>query len=418
MKRKKTLILLMSIATLSVGLVNTAKAQLDSNSIKEAPNSPQGGQEKMLLAGEITTEWQSARINSATNGSITSPVQRFNSFGIQNPSYPFDAAPLGIMLMPLIKVNNSLFFDCQVGWDVTGGVSLNEAIAYYRVAPMCYAFAGFVPIRTGLYEGIMDDFTNRFCSTPIGMGIAAAPQCAVGIQGGIQAGYSKLNYQLYVANGPQLDTTGGPTGSITYSNPWANNLSKAVGGSIGFLPLSNSNLEIGLSGQYDPNIVNQNDPYTVGNIKTTSVVAYLNYFHVFNPIMVRVQGQYENTVVQDFNQYTKAGDSTATAIPTFDNRTSGWYAGLTLRASGSSHTFLSNLELGGRLGQLTVPKNNPWGTGNISQTTICLTYWVTWKTPINISYDIYTPASIPQPNGPATNLPTLNSLTVRGMWFF
>jgi hypothetical protein len=387
-------------------------AQYDS-----IPNKATGGGEKMLLAGEITTEWQSARINSVTNGSFTSPVQRFNSFGIQNPSYPFDAAPLGIMLMPLVKVNDKLFFDCQVGWDVTGGVSLNEAIAYYRVAPTCYAFAGFVPIRTGLYEGIMDDFTNRFCSAPIGMGIAAAPQCAVGIQGGIQAGYSKLNYQLYVANGPQLDTTGGPTGTIVY-NPWANNLSKAVGGSIGFLPFSNSCLEIGLSGQYDPNIVNQNDPYIVGPIKTTSMVAYLNYFHVFNPIMVRVQAQYENTVIQDFNQYTKAGDTASTTLTTFDNRTSGWYAGLTLRASGSHKVFLSNLELGGRIGELTVPQNNPWGSGNISQTTICLTYWLTWKTPINISYDIYTPASIPQSSGPNLNLPTLSSLSVRGMWFF
>lgn len=399
MKTKVTKVAMaIAMAGMLVIPVSGLHAQYDS-----IPNKATSGGEKMLLAGEIFTEWQSARINSVTNNGFTSPVERFNSFGIQNPSYPFDVAPLGMMLMPLVKVNDKLFFDCQVGWDVTGGVGLNEAIAYYKVCPSMYAFTGFVPIRTGLYEGIMDDFTNRFCSSPVGMGIAAQPQCAIGIQGGLQCGYSKLNYQLYVANGPAL---GDSLGAIAY-NPWANNLHKAVGGSIGFLPFSNSSLEIGVSGQYDPNIVDQADPYGLAPINTSSVVAYLNYFHVFSPIMVRVQGQYEATAVRDITW----SDSTA-----FENRTTGWYAGVTLRASGSHNTFLSNLELGGRIGALTEPKNNPWNYYNISQTTICLTYWLTWKTPINISYDMYTPTSAM--SGSTVNLPTTSALTVRGMWFF
>ena len=70
--------------------------------------------------------------------------------------------------------------------------------------------------------------------------------------------------------------------------------------------------------------------------------------------------------------------------------------------------FLSNLELGGRLSNLVMPKDAFWGGNPINQTTICLTYWMTWKAPINIAYDIYT----------QSGSPTQTALTVRGMWFF
>src|SRR5436190_16348767 len=72
-----------------------------------------------------------------------------------------------------------------------------------------------------------------------------------GVQGGAQLGASKINYDLYVTNGPQL-LTGSPeeAGQFEYEAYAGNNKKKSVGGRFGFLPFSNSSLELGYSFQY------------------------------------------------------------------------------------------------------------------------------------------------------------------------
>lgn len=396
MKARKitTIVLIMTGGILLAPSGNLLHAQ-DSTIAIQQVNSPQGGSEKLLLAGEISTLWQNSRIKGMPSA---------NTLG---------ADPLGLMLMPLVKISDRLFLDAQVAVTATpapgGGASasLNEAIIYYRVTPALYVFAGNFQPRSGLYEGILDDFTNRYCTTPIGMGIGVLTESGIGIQGGFQAGYSKMFYQLYLANGPQLivDSTGATNGELTYSNYIDNNRNKAFGGEIGILPFSNSTLEIGVSGQYAPKTGDAGT--TFENINSTSLAAYINYYHVFNPIMIRVQGQYEYTQTENFSLYTDITQATL-LFPQFNNQISGWYCGATLRASGSQSVFLSNLEIGGRLGTLTPPKNALWGGNQTSQATVCLTYWFTWKTPINIAYDVYT----------QSGNPNQNIITVRGMWFF
>lgn len=403
MKTSTKWIALALLGGVVLGTPATLSAQSDSAAAAQEVNSPNGGSDKLLLAGEAFTLWQS-NTTEAYKGmkSVTT-----NSFG---------ADPLGLMLMPLVKINDRLFLDAQVEVDANQGIgaggsasaSLNEAIIYYRLASGAYLFTGYVPIRTGLYEGILDDFTNRFGTDPVGMGIAAATQPALGIQGGLQTGTAKINYQLYIANGPRLlvDSTGATNGQLDYGNFTDNNKNKAIGGSLGFLPFSNSELEIGVSGQYTPKTGDAGSG--LESINNTCFAAYLNYYHVFNPLMIRIQGQYEMNQVQSYS--LKAPGSDSVIVPSFTNQTTGWYGGLTLRLSGSQNKFMQNLELGGRMGQLTLPQdaNCMWTQKPINQTTVCLTYWFTWKTPINIAYDIYTQS------GSATQ----TAITVRGMWFF
>ncbi len=374
-----------------------ALGQTTDSTITEQPyvNSSQGGGEKILLAGEAFTIWQNNQVKGAPSTS---------SFG---------ADPLGLMLMPLVKLNDRLFLDVQIEVDANpapgggAGVNLNEAIIYYKVASGLNVFAGNFQPRWGLYEGILDDFTNRYCSDPIGMGLGAQTQSGVGIQGGLQVGYSKLGYQLYVANGPQLtvDSTGAQNGVLNYGNYTDNNKNKAIGGSLFLLPFSDSRLELGVSGQYTPKTGDAGT--TFENISSSSLAADINYYQIFNPLMIRLQGQYEYTKTDNFNLYTDASNTTL-LTPQFTNQMSGWYGGITFRLSGSQNTFLSNLELGGRLSQLTMPKEALWGGNPINQATVCLTYWFTWKTPLNIAYDVYT----------QSGAPNQNVITIRGMWFF
>ena len=387
----------------SVFISNSIFAQTDS--IPETPpNKAKGGAEKFLFAGEAFTEWQSTAVKG---------VPTTNSFG-GNSNSQYDVSPLGLMLMPLVKLSDRLFLDAQIqvqantGAGGGAGVSLNEAIIYYRLLPYMYVFAGNFQPRCGLYNGILDDFTNRFGSSPVGMSIGFQTQSGLGLQGGFQAGYSKFNYQLYVANGPQLvvDSTGATNGQLTYANYTANNTGKAIGGSLGFLPFSNSSLEIGVSGQYTAKTGAAGSPYE--NISNSMFAAYLNYFKVLNPFTIRVVGQYDATSTQSYTVFSTIGDNVL--VPSFTNNSTGWYLGATLRASGIENEFVNHLELGGRYSQLTLPSGAAWGSnGNaLNQTTLCLTYWLTWKTPINLVYDVYT----------QSNAPTQKICTVRGMWFF
>ncbi len=369
------------------------------------PNKARGGATKFLLAGKAMFSWTQTQVAG-------SPV-----------SHTF--FPDAFMLMPLVKVNDRLFFDGQVEVDPnpTGGgaaINLVEMIAYYRVAPALSIFAGNFSPKHGLYLGLLDDFTNRYCTDPVGMARGPQTQTGIGIQGGIQAGYSKFNYQLYVANGPQLvmdsatQGNGNLTGKLNYDSYLDNNKNKSIGGSIGFLPLSNSNLQIDVSGQFTGKTGNAGTPFE--NISSTSLALDLNYYHLFSPIMVRVLTEYNSTKTQNFN-YPWYSDITKTSlvVPSFNNQLSGWFCGATLRAAGSHNTFLSNLELGGRIGTYTPPTyigagsiSAPWGENPTQQTTVCLTYWFTWKTPFNLAYDVLTP----------TNGPTVTMYTARLIYFF
>src|ERR1035437_7544119 len=297
----KILIKPILIGVILLPLFTTITSAQDSTQV-EPPNKGRGGATKFLLAGKAAISWSDTL--TQMQGSPDSKTHTF---------YP-DA----FMLMPLVKVNNHLFLDAQVEVDVnpTGGgatINLVEAIAYYRVAPALSIFAGNFSPKYGLYLGVLDDFTNRYGTDPIGMARGPQTQTGIGIQGGFQAGYSKFNYQLYIANGPQLvvdSTTSGnsnSTGMLNYDNYLDNNNNKSIGGSIGFLPLSNSNLQIDVSGQMTGKTGNLGDP--LEKISSTSLAVDLNYYHLFSPIMVRLLAEYNSTKTKNFN-YPWYSDST------------------------------------------------------------------------------------------------------------
>jgi hypothetical protein len=389
------------------------KAQTDSTVVanEEAPNKAKGGMTKFLLAGKATVSWTNT-MTTLSNGKTS----KTNSF-----------FPESFMLMPLVKINKKLFLDAQVEIDANrtaGGatIRLNEMIIFYRAAENVSVFAGNFSPKYGLYSGIMDDFTNRYATSPIGMARGPQTQTGIGIQGGLQAGFSKFNYQLYLTNGPQhiLDTTTignqNLTGQLTYANYTDNNKNKSIGGSIGFLPFSNSSLQLDVSGQYTGKSGDDGTPFQ--NISSTSWAVDLNYFHVFDPIMVRVLAEYNNTSTQNQSYpYVIADTSKAPkslVVPGFNNTLSGWFTGVTLRPSGLKNKFLSNLELAGRIGAYSPPKYNvasgnaPWGENTEKQTTICLTYWMTWKTPINVAYDVLN----------QTGGPSIKTIYTRIIFFF
>lgn len=391
---------------ISVASAQLAIAQTNITGAGQAdlPNSPKSGSTKMLLAGKAQLSWTNTNIGESSAS---------NSF-----------FPDAFMLMPLVKINNKFFLDAQIEADVdpssggTTAINLNEMIIYYRLHPGVSVFLGNFSPKYGLYSGLLDDFTNRFCTDPIGLSRGPGTQTGIGVQGGVQAGFTKFNYQVYLSNGPQLivdNTTrgnGNLTGQLTYGNYTDNNKSKAIGGSIGFLPFSNSSLQVDLSGQY---AAKTGDPGTVFE-KTGSLswAVDMNYYHVFQPVTLRVLAEYNKTITDNIN-YPFTDSINTNIVPNFNNQFSGWYAGATVRATGATNAFLNKLELGARIGAYSPPKyrdatfsDAPWGENAETQSTICLTYWFTWKTPLNVVYDI-----LRQTNGP-----TIRTFQTRLIYFF
>ncbi len=360
-------------------LAFSSNAQTDTS--KPYVNSPAGGSEKVLFAGAAVAHYQYTAIQDGQSKGSFSPVTLF--------------------AIPLIKVSNRLFMDFAAEFDenlndFTGGATFkfDELVVYYRITPWMYLFGGSFTPKFGVYYGVLDDFTNRFGTgvPPVGMGYGPVSACGLGIQGAVQAGYSKLYYQLYTSNGPQLDTT---TGRMNYGSFIDNNSSKNVGWAIGYLPFSNSCLEVNFSGAYTPETGNTGTPYQ--NVSNLSWALGLNYYHLFHPIMIRAIGQYDGIQTSKYNYHIQTSDTTSTPF-TFNNNYNGWFYGMTIRDAGSNKIFLRRLELAARIGAMNPPSGAPWGgnpfiPGNnntIDQTTITLTYWINWDIPLNLEYDILT----------------------------
>jgi len=370
---------LVTLATMVAFSCTLARAQ-DSTQTAEnqKPDAPARRIQKMFVPGFLTTQFQ---YNDAKGSPST-----------------FAFSPVGVVAFPLVKVSDRLFMDAGVQLLQSGSgatASIGELVFYYKINPYMQAFMGNFSPRYGVYLGILDDFTNRFGTgvAPVGMGHGPQNQNGIGLMGAFQTGYSKLSYQVYVANGPQMNTTdtvspgaASSAGKISYNSSDVNNL-RSVGWHIGFLPLSNSSLEMVFSGEYTPNMGDANGNLT--HVDGTTMAFGLNYYHAFGPLMFRAIGEYNQTQVEN-TSYTYLDPVNGKTTTSFNNLQSGWFGGITLRDIGAEKTFVRSLELAARLGAYTSPTAAPWGAPQINQTTVTLTYWFTWCIPLNLEYDVLT----------------------------
>jgi hypothetical protein len=337
-------------------------------------NSPNGGSQSFLLAGEAE--------------SIFSASKDGNSF-----------EPLVLVLMPLARINDRLFLESGLKMEMDDGgdftFGLEALNLHYRINPwLTFHFGKFAAPWGNVLDMFGEGFVSRFPVSPIGLsddGMAPTDQVGLGFQGGIQAGNTKLLYDLYLSNGPQLivddGSAGGEenlTGHMSYESLVDNNKNKAIGGKIGILPFPNSSLQVDAFAQTAAKTGDTGSEYE--GVSSTSYGFDLNYYKTFDPILVRVMGQFESTKT-DNQTYSLATDTTSVDY-TFDNTGNSWYLAATLRPTGSKNTFLSNLELGARYVTYSPPEYALWGGDKVTQLTIGLTYWLTWSSQVNFGYDI------------------------------
>lgn len=269
---------------------------------------------------------------------------------------------------------------------------------------MGYANASFflnkyITLRTGKFIspfGIFQDrlhpsWINKLPTVPVGTGedeLGVGPTSEIGIdfRGGIPLGSAKMNYSLFFANGAQLITDPAEPekqGTLTYGNAETINKKLTMGGRVGFLPLSNSSLEVGFSYR-NGDVGDKNSVYkSVGSQMYALDLTYVKQLDFIKGLF-DVKAQW-NKVNVDNAEYIDPDDPTGNTLYTFENKRKSFFTQAAYRPSMSPNKFLKKTELVFRYAGFT-PPDGAKDLEKIKQYTYGLNYWFTWRTAVKLAY--------------------------------
>jgi hypothetical protein len=295
--------------------------------------------------------------------------------------------PLGFSPIFLWKKSDKLFVEAEMEFGIENGeihLGLEYATLHYILNKYITLGAGKFLSPFGTFaERLHPNWINKFSDRPLGYsdeGTMIGPMGELGVElrGGAQLGNSKINYVGYVTNGPTLVTDDpDAAGQLMYKNLSDNNNNKAIGGRIGFLPFSNSSLEVGVSGQ--TSVVGDKDSEfkNVGANLFSTDISFIHKVSIFN---IDLKGQLNNVAVDKASYTNKDG-----ASYTFDNKTKAYYMQLALRPAFVKSKFVRNLEFAGRYSALNNPEGAIWA-GNQKQIGFGVNYWLNWNSVLKIDY--------------------------------
>src|SRR6476620_7545809 len=288
----------------------------------------------------------------------------------------------------LWKISDKLFAEAEVEIETGDGqvdVGLEYANMCYMVNPYLILHAGrFLP-KFGAYRGRMGEaFINKFANDPTGFGdggIGAMNETGVGAIGAIPIGDAKIDYDLYISNGPQLLADPENAGQFEYEAYTTNNKYSAVGGRVAILPFANSSLEVGYSFQNKSKTGDAGTPYQDVGVNMEAVD--VNYFHNIPAIAstIRVTGEFKYQKVDSATYYKD--DQTPYS---FKNVSTAYYASASIRPSLADSKILRNFELAGRYSFFNRPAEAPWGGSNVQQAEAAIDYWLHWNSVIKLCY--------------------------------
>lgn len=232
-------------------------------------------------------------------------------------------------------------------------------------ATLAYILNDYLTFRAGKFLSPFNTFNERMHPTwinkmptnPLGMGghdpVGPASEFGVELRGGARIGGPKINYALFVTNGPALNKVEdavSPSASINYANPEDNNIGKAVGGRLGFLPFSNSALEVGISGHYAGQLGTKETAYEDISMFSWSsdIIWHLRGIEFLHG-NIDLRGQI-NTI--DLDQFNLQSGTEAIAV-NLDQQ--AYYGQIAYRPVMSGSSLLSNTELIVRYSALDLP---------------------------------------------------------------
>lgn len=293
----------------------------------------------------------------------------------------------------LFKHSDRLMFETELEFNIQGG----EVEVGFEYADVMYVMNKFMTVRAGKFllpfgtfmERLHPSWINRLTSKPLGFGHdGIAPSSGVGVElrGAFDIQGSKWNYAIYATNGPTLkdgDHEPEEAGMLGFENLIDNNASKAFGGRVGFLPFSDSSVEIGWSAYSTSGVGETGSPYeNVGAFLYAWDFSFVKQISSLGGI-VDIKAQYNNSKVDDATYFEEHEGELEEY--TFDNKSNSFYTQLSYRPSISGSDFLKNLEFVGRYSEFNAPEGAEWEE-KTTQYTFGINYWLSWRSVIKLNY--------------------------------
>ena len=369
--------LALGIVLFPAGAKIFAQSNTDSTlyKLQQEVNSLKSGENHFMVAGLTTFGFVSSSIK--TNGKLQNPA-RTNTFDGDN----FEFSP-----MMLWRHGKKLLLEFEPSFD-GNQIGVNWACASYFVTNGLIIRAGYFVLPFGMYnKRLAAGWIDKVATDPIGVAdLPPASDWGVEVEGGLQLGSMKASYDVALTTGYQIVHDGAQDGALQNPNGSGltdNNNNKMVTGRVSLLPIANSSLEIGFSGQYG-NVGDTNDSL----YKNATSMAYavdLTYLADLGPLLLNIKGQYN--VINVSKQAFPSTDSTSAGKTyTFSNTTTSYFGQVSLRPVAIHNKILRNFELAFRYTDFMTPKGSLWEQ-NTTQTSIGLDYWLSWRSILKLTYE-------------------------------
>ena len=285
-----------------------------------------------------------------------------------------DADRFEVSPMLLWRHGKHLLIEFEPSWN-GNSIGVNWGDISYFVKPGFIVRAGYLVLPFGAYnKRLAAGWINKLGSDPIGIaGYPPSSDFGVEVEGGLPLGDMKWSYDISLTNGLQLLNDG----TIQNFGITSDNKNKTVTGRVALLPISNSCLELGVSGLYGG--IGDNNSHK--NATTTMYAFDLNFVKSISSILVNVKAQYSSVKISKENYISPVDSSTYT----FLNQTSSFFGQASLRAT-KAPGILKNFELAGRYVKYTTPVNSTWGAIN-NEYDFAIDYWFTWRSVLKLVYE-------------------------------
>jgi hypothetical protein len=305
----------------------------------------------------------------------------------ENSTFFAGVSPL-ILFQPTDYILIETAFDLSTSTDpdANSSTSIDLTIANisFLLNDALAVGAGEFIVPFGVYHNHFDPpWINKFPDDPLPFGDnPIAPNSEVGVfaRGAIPISSTKLTYDVYASNGPNLIVNDpNAAGSLNFDNFTDLNNNKAFGGRIGFLPAPN--IEFGYS--IESSKVNPN--------KFEDVHALLQAVD-FNwrqdvPALAGLFDTRAEWVWSNTDQATYDPDGSMGFGPIrFSGYRTGGYVQLCYRPTHADYKLLRDFELVSRYDMLRTPTSAPGGNTE-QRATVGLDYWVTPAIVIKGAYE-------------------------------
>ena len=288
----------------------------------------------------------------------------------------------GAKLVPIIlwRPHDRILFEAEIEF----GLDEEETEVELGYAQVTFIVNDFLTIGVGkfllpfgtFWERWHPAWINKLPTMPLinmhGSGQVGESGLGIQLRGGAPIGETKINYVLYVINGPGIEAEGDHAGSLEWERNVDNNNNKSVGGRVGFLPVPT--LEIGFSF-----LVGRVDDAMGGFGGLETFMGGFDLWHVIDNVSlggrVEIRAEYVWTDTDNAELEDEDGNPV-----NFDNKRSGWFVQIAFRPTHlegdlGGGILLKNFELIVRFDSVQNP-----GPGEIGEDfrrlTVGLTYWI------------------------------------------